>query len=357
MDHLLSKRAFDISTRRQLTLVVFPPVLFAVATALVGLRFYARKLKGGSIGLDDVFCLVGLVMGYVFLALVFVMIFLAGEGLPMAVVMADSGVATLWKELTFVLNIFWANAIAAIQISCLLSYSRHYDSFRTAKNICNILIACIAAWWLGTIITWLNTCRPLARVFDSGVAGTCPVNSKLACGLIGCFHAFFDVAVMIAPIAAITTRRHSLTEKVILSALFFLGSLCTLTAVMRIDCLISRVPQNVDASSVSWWNVIRGSSEITLGMWCCCIPTLTPVRDHWLKRWYHPNDGNIRLRRFNSNGTAASGGSELSRIWQGRTGGRVKAFVSVDDSSSERNKDVEENPNQIKVTKEYIVVP
>lgn len=347
---VLDKRAFGISTGKQVSLCVFPPVLFTIATVLVGLRFYGRKLRGGRIAADDVFCLIGLVMGYVFLALIFVMIFLAGEGLPLAVVSKDANAVLLWKKCMFVLNIFWASAIAAIQISCLTYYSRHYDSFRKARNVCNILIFAVAAWWFGTIVTWLNTCRPLVKDFDPQVPGTCPVNKKLACGLIGCIHAFLDVAVMIAPVPAIVALRLSFTEKSILSLLFFFGSFCTLCAVLRIDCLISRIPQNTDPGSASWWNVIRGTSEIALGLICCCTPTLTAVRDHWLKRWYHPNDGNIRLRRFDSHG---SGGSETSRIWQGRTGGRVKAFVSVD--SSERDKDV--RGNDIKVTKEYIVVP
>lgn len=125
-------------------------------------------------------------------------------------------------------------------------------------------------------------------------------------------------------------------------------------AVLRIDCIIhaSKVPKS-DPVNASWGIVLMEAFEVSLGMICCCVPTLRPVSDHWLKRWWHPNGGNIELRRCGSN---ESSQSETSRIWQGRTGGRVKAFVSLEQRPREEiTRDL--GPNDIQVTKEYIVVP
>jgi hypothetical protein len=143
------------------------------------------------------------------------------------------------SQCILVMNIFWATSIAAIQISCLLSYSQLYDSFRLARNVCNVLVLAIVAWWFSTLVVWLNTCRPLAKAFNPEIRGACPLNDRLACGLIGCIHAFFDIAIMIAPIPAIVTLRLSFSEKSILSVLFLSGSLYVSPLIQARKCCLA----------------------------------------------------------------------------------------------------------------------
>lgn len=122
-------------------------------------------------------------------------------------------------------------------------------------------------------------------------------------------------------------------------------------AVMRMGCLIhaSHHVKHNDPIDVAWGIILMESLEICFGLVCCTVPALTPVRDHWTKLYWRKNRGTIELRSCNSHETNQTG------LWQGPTGGRVKAFVTLGDGAVERVRDL--GPNDIQVTKEYVVVP
>lgn len=121
------------------------------------------------------------------------------------------------------------------------------------------------------------------------------------------------------------------------------------------DCIVPffGADRTVDPINASWGRMLVSPLEIAMGAICCCIPHLSALRDGWRdKRTRTPRDCATGLRRLKFGNRSSS--SNLP-IFAGETYGDVKTLVSLEDGARSGKRIHSFAPQDIKVTKEYIV--
>ncbi|KAF2866962.1 hypothetical protein BDV95DRAFT_648047 [Massariosphaeria phaeospora] len=339
----LSRRRFDVVNGRQVILLVIPPIFFALATIAVAARWYARKLKRINTIWEDAFCLAGLLMSFVVVAIIFVLVFLAGQGTASMAFLRENHnlLVRYWLRTQFSVDICWATSVTAVQLAFLNFYLRLYEGRPLPRMFCYFLITAVALWYAISMGIWISRCHP---------PGTCGLPGKAACAAIGSFHVAFNALIMVIPIPAVLNMRLSAPKK-----------LCTICAVLRMDCVLPffKADYYDDPIGASWGRMLFSPLEIAVGIIICCVPNLTSLHAGWReqRRGHLPKEGTgLRRLKIRSSSNGSSTSNLNPAMWVPRgTNGQVNAFVSLDDGgkSNERVKDL--GPQEIRVVKEYNV--
>lgn len=398
----LEKRRFDVVNQKQVILLVIPPIVLALATLVVAVRWHARKTKRINTLVEDVLCLCGLVR-IMILRLQDPILILAdyesscchycfcfsprrwsrddyagSEGQVWKTswyqILAEGTtckrmlkrmLANRLLKTQFAVDICWATSVTAVHLSLLQFYARLYDTRHKLRILCYGMMGCVTAWYVYAIIAWAYHCHP---------PGGCALASKGNCITIGSIHVAFNAIVMSIAIPAVYDMHLSKKKKLSISGLFLLGSLyvlfftyttgiasltirsCTICAVLRMDCVFPFFADiQTDPIGAAWGRMLFSPLEIAVGIIAASIPTLTPFHARWRDERRHlPKEG-TGLRRLKIR--SSSSGSSTSNLnpahWVGKAQGQVNAFVSLEDGgkSNERVRDL--GPHDIKVTKEY----
>lgn len=347
---------FEIVNGAQLALLVIPPIFFALASIAVGLRWYARSLRRINSLVEDVFCLAGFLMIFLVVATLYVIVFLCGEGLSMAQVISTGRplVMLWWNRTQFAVDVCWATSITAIQLSLLNCYVRIFHSRRTLRTVCYTLMAIIVGWYVLSLVVWIIHCHHAIPPRTP----TCTMQSRTACIVGGFIHVTFDLSIMIVGIPALLDTPSSFPKSLSLAGLFSLGLFCTACAILRMDCIIPffGADRNTDPISASWGRMLVSPLEIAVGIICCCIPNLSPLRDGWRdqRRCTQKNQATgLRRLKFRNNSHRSS--TSNLPIFVGETFGGVNAVVSAEEGARARNQVRSFTLQDIKVTKEYTI--
>ncbi|KAF2036597.1 hypothetical protein EK21DRAFT_51442 [Setomelanomma holmii] len=346
-----NKERFDIVNGKQIALLVAPVLCFVLASAAVALRWYTRSVRRVNTLTEDALCLAALGMSFVVVTLVYILVFLCGEGLTSEEIRADPArdydyVKRYWLRMQFALDICWATSVATVQLALVKFYVRLYNNNITARIGCYASMLLIAIWYVWSLAGWINMCHP---------PGKCELQSKKSCIIIGSLHVFFNAIILFAPAPAIIAAQLSSKRKASMIILFLLGCFCTILAVLRIDCAINVFGDvNHDPIGASWWRVCFSPIEIAVGIVCCCVPNTSPHPWWNRKRPSLPTEG-TGLRRLKFRTT--SGSSSTSNLnpahWMPGPKAQVNAFVTLENGDKSLERVGKIGAHEIKVTKDY----
>ncbi|KAL1801409.1 hypothetical protein ACET3X_001751 [Alternaria dauci] len=298
--------------------------------------------------------LAALAMSFVVVALVYVLVFLGGEGLTSDEIRADPTknfdvVERFWLRMQFALDICWATSIATVQLGFARSYLRLYEKRVFARTACYASIVLIAIWYIWSLAGWISMCHP---------PGECELQSKKSCIIIGSLHVFFNSIILFAPLPAVAAAELSGKKKLWVMVLFLLGCFCTILAVLRIDCAID-VFGNVDEDPIgaSWWRVCFSPIEVAVGIVCCCVPNVRSLPT-WRRTPPLPSDESIGLRRMKfrtaSNGSSTSNLNAPPSQWMPQSAKpQAATFITLSSETDPAERLSSLGANEIKVTKEY----
>ncbi|KAF2788499.1 hypothetical protein K505DRAFT_342022 [Melanomma pulvis-pyrius CBS 109.77] len=92
---------FAILNHYQVTFLVVPTILFALAIVAIGRRWHGRRMKKSKLAPDDYLWAFSLLLGYSMIALIFFLVYETGQGMPTTFVMQHRPeVLSLWIKLT-----------------------------------------------------------------------------------------------------------------------------------------------------------------------------------------------------------------------------------------------------------------
>ncbi|CAE7178916.1 hypothetical protein PTTW11_06446 [Pyrenophora teres f. teres] len=348
-----NKNRFDIVNGKQLALLIAPLICFLAAAAAVAVRWYTRSVRRINTPAEDALMLAGLIMSFVVVTLVYILVFLGGEGLTSDEIRADPTkdfqiVQRYWLRMQFALDICWCTSVATVQMAFAQSYVRLYEKKPFARLTCYVSMALITVWYVWSLVGWINMCHP---------PGKCDLQSKKSCIIIGSLHVFFNSVILFVPLPALLTAQDlTMKKKWSVMVLFLLGCFCTILAVLRIDCAID-VFGNYDKDPIgaSWWRICFSPIEVAVGIICCCVPNVRSLPSWRRDRRTIPNEGTgLRRLKFRtqSNGSSTSNLNDPSHWMPSAAKPQVAAFVTLNDSDT-LDRVGSLGANEIKVTKEY----
>jgi len=259
----------------QITLIVVPTILLALATVCVVLRFYARHLKKARALADDYFCILALILAYGQHASVLAMVLGGGMGLPYPLL----SMPTLWILFRTIMvdYVLWVAAAAAVQLSILLLYSRIFGVNEWFRKLCYAVMFIITAWAIVGVSTRIFACGSHISkdIFTANptLAGTC-IDEIAVCESIGLLHVIFDFLVLGLPLPLIWRLRVGRGTKILLSLLLCVGVFASITSILRMQCMIELIHgYQRNPTLGDWESVLYQSLEVPLGIICVCVPT------------------------------------------------------------------------------------
>ena len=245
------------------------------AAVFVLLRFLARYRQAARIGIDDwlmVFALLILVGNMV------MNIMLTHQGLGL-----HSGALTLPElqtlDQTVVgAEIIYVTGVNMYKISLLFLYFRIFPlrQVRIGGYICGGIST---AWNIACILAATFQCTPRERLWMPWLDGTC-INLFLTQLCISIPSILCDIAILALPIPHVMRLNTNLTQRVLISFIFLLGSYVVFTSIYRFFVFLRYTPNDVPYTLADGcaWNVI----EISSGIVSACLPTLVSLSSLWL---------------------------------------------------------------------------
>ncbi|KAI0810059.1 hypothetical protein GGR55DRAFT_695856 [Xylaria sp. FL0064] len=142
-------------------IVISGSIVGFITTAVVALRFWARRLTRQELGLDDWLCLASLLFQHAVMASSAVGAINGGLGRDMRLVVSEnpSSIAVLFQA-TLVGEIAYTFSSPLIKLSVLAFYRRIFPTRVVRIGTLIIGAACIA-WFIPIIILDFAQCRPL----------------------------------------------------------------------------------------------------------------------------------------------------------------------------------------------------
>ncbi|OAG11857.1 uncharacterized protein CC84DRAFT_57930 [Paraphaeosphaeria sporulosa] len=345
----LAKRRFDVVNDQQIILLVIPPIFLAIATGVVIVRWRDRQVKRINTLVEDILCVCGLIMSLLVVVIVFVLVLVDGQGLSTQEVEAHFGERLkhrFWIRTQFAVDYCWATSITAVQLSLLWFYARIYSTRRFLLVSIYLMMGSVIAWFVYALAAWAYHCHP---------PGTCTLPNRGNCISIGSLHVAFNALIMCLAVPAITEMElTSKRRKLSVLTLFFLGTFCTVCAVLRMDCVFPFFGDiQSDPIGAAWGRMLLSPLEIAVGIIACSIPTLAPFHNSWQidSSELPPGGFSHGLQRLRIR--SDHGGSPLTHLhpasWVGKETWQNHAFVTLESGGKFSG-------DHIEVTKEYIVV-
>ncbi|KAI9755871.1 MAG: hypothetical protein M1815_004532 [Lichina confinis] len=259
--------AEDISSISRIGMIT----AFAVAFAVVSLRFYARAAMMGSFGLDDWLMVVTTVFAATTLAMCMLVLHY-GAGRHIASI-PPSQLAVLYKHLVG-LQLIYHLGLYVLRVSGLAFYARLWknaDRSRTHMMMGFIFVTVVAT--AQSLILGLQ-CIPLKALWKDG-PGRCltqySVFISTAAMTIVC-----DSLVLLIPLRIIWHLKMTVRRKVALGVVLLLGVLAVLMSVVRIIAMVPAVTRDDPTwyyASVLFWS----SVEMSSAMVALSAPALKPL--------------------------------------------------------------------------------
>ncbi|KAM0243986.1 hypothetical protein ACHAP5_006751 [Fusarium lateritium] len=312
--------------------------LMALATLLVGLRLWCRRLVKAS-GLDDIAAVLGLVFC---IACGSSIIAMTRYGLGKHEWTLTLEQAILYGRCFWLSILFYSVCLYWVKMTFLLQYYR-IMSVSNMRWVYLGFIIFITLWSLAQTVLLFLLCIPLEAIWDMRIKGKCLPHQTDMWHVNGVMHIVLDFAIIVMPLPIVWNLNLPRSQKWLLSGIFGLGVLYVTTVTISIFRLRWLTPE----PDVTWWNVTAASwslAEIVSGIACSCLPTYKPLLVG-IRRWLPPrlgkNDSAIHLQ--GTNGTAYTDSTLVDT--QDIFGSELKVpnsvFVYGTHTSITANKDVE----------------
>lgn len=128
------------------------------------------------------------------------------------------------RQVYFVAQILYKVNIGLTKISILLLYLRIFIT-QWFQRTCQVSIAIIVAFTIGTVISSIFQCTPVAFAFDKTEKGTC-IDLTAFWYANAAFNILSDIAIILLPVSVIKKLQLSPQQKLLLCGIFAVGILC-----------------------------------------------------------------------------------------------------------------------------------
>ncbi|KAK8187613.1 hypothetical protein BKA81DRAFT_342085, partial [Phyllosticta paracitricarpa] len=175
-----------------------------------------------------------------------------------------------------------------LKISILLLYRRIFFVVSTFTRVCNVLIILISALHLAGFSSGIFLCVPISyfweQVLPPGAPGA-PMhkgrcqNYQVAWLVLGSFNVLTDLITVVLPLPVLGRLKITAQRRAFLVFIFTLSSVPVIASLLRIQPLV-RIPGGNDDPLFSqhvWELQLYCGIEISVGITCACLPTLTPL--------------------------------------------------------------------------------
>ncbi|KAL8682520.1 MAG: hypothetical protein Q9186_001467 [Xanthomendoza sp. 1 TL-2023] len=249
---------------------VFVAVGFAIGITCVAiaLRLLARKMQKVPLGADDFVILPGAIFT-IGTAITFIYSAQNGAGRHVKALHPDE-LNGFWKA-TYAGYQTYGLAVTLIKVSVLLFYRRIFSTaqFRLRTNIVGVLII---IWLFLNNFMAAFQCRPIKKAWLPLTPGKCIQPLGLIVGLAA-GNAALDFVILALPVYAVSKLHMSLAKKISVLAIFMLGGLSVVIAVIRIY-----VVSTADAEDVTWFTGIESwtAVEPAIEVLSVSLPVMAP---------------------------------------------------------------------------------
>ncbi|KAM3069223.1 hypothetical protein ACMFMG_010739 [Clarireedia jacksonii] len=318
MSSQIEKRTFAVTNSGQRTLIIVPAFLLCIASVAVVLRFEARRLKKSRPYIDDYLCVLALLLAYGGYIANLVMVLAGGGATPVTGLTRPELI--IWFKGLVSNYVFWVSATAATQLSILFFYVRLFGVKQWFRIALYVSIFIVSAWWISAFISEVTACIPLAAAWTPHLKGTC-INDEEMCTAVGMLHVVFDFLILILPIPLIWGLQMSVWSRTIVSLVLSVGVFASVCSILRMACLIN-LGDNPKDKTGEWLAMIYQVIEAPIGIFCICVPNLTPV---WKQISLSSFGSKVKLlfssRSRSTSDTGGSGSIERSSFKQIKSSG------------------------------------
>ncbi|KAK8047014.1 hypothetical protein PG996_015078 [Apiospora saccharicola] len=287
------------------------------ATAVVAMRFMARRRQGAKLLIDDWLIVVTLVLCYGNMAMNIVLI---DQGVGLHTGALSTAQLQKLNETLVGAEILYVTGVNMYKIALLYLYFRLFPT-RDIRIGSYILGGFSCVWNLGCIFAATFQCLPREKLWQPWIQGGC-IDLFLTQLAISVPCMMLDIAILCLPMRHVWNLKTNLTQRVFLTIIFLLCSYVVFTSIYRFVIFLQ---YNNDDNTYTLgdgiaWNVI----EIASGIISACLPTLGPLVRIVFKAVYPST-----LRSRGLSGNKLGGGNSLS--YAKKSGGENKYGVIDDD--------------------------
>ncbi|KAK5939993.1 hypothetical protein PMZ80_007411 [Knufia obscura] len=282
----LSKKACNVPKRdKSITVIIASPILLGVATVFLAIRIFARSARRFELwGWDDTLIVASWATA---LPLTIFHIFLVHNGLGKDIWEISFEQIARMLFYFFLSEPFYLFSTVLMKLSVLAFYLRVFID----KNFRNTVYVVMAALWcfaLAFLFALTFQCSPISYAWtnwDTEKTGTC-VDGGAAVWAHAVLNIFFDVVVLVLPIASLTRLQlsYSWKAKAQICIMFSTGIVVTVVGILRLRSLVIVADtQNPmwDYLPVALWS----AAEAYAGVICACLPTARVFVARTLPKW------------------------------------------------------------------------
>ncbi|KAF8854103.1 hypothetical protein BDZ45DRAFT_806100 [Acephala macrosclerotiorum] len=250
--------------------VVIGVIFTVVAATTVALRLFTRLVILRSPGREDILMFLALATSITLTALTAKQVHygLGRHFDILSPVERARNLKTLWISI-----IVYYISLALVKISILIQYLRIFSNKSTRITIWAIL-AFVNAYSLITMFASVFVCYPIRYFWEKTYTGPSNCLDQKALWFSNAsLNIFSDLAILIAPMPALSSLRLPRRQKIGLMFIFALGGVTCIISVLRLHSLyvisVSTDPtwDNVGAAT---WSMV----ELNTGIICACLPIL-----------------------------------------------------------------------------------
>ncbi|RYP19387.1 hypothetical protein DL765_003360 [Monosporascus sp. GIB2] len=262
-------------------IVISVNILAFLASVIVVLRFWARRLPRLPFGLDDYLCLAALITHHVLMAGSCVGVLGGGIGRDMRITATEDpySVVILFQSL-FVGEIAYTYSSPLIKLSVLAFYWRIFPT-RTVKLGCKILGSMCIAWCIAITILDFVQCRPLKAFWFTELQAlpTTKCLDPILCFLGNSIaNTIIDFFTLTLPIHEVTKLHTTTRRKINICCVFLLGGIAFAASLVR--TISTAFIYNEGINNFTKQFVVSGVAtvvEIYVAVIGACLPTLVPI--------------------------------------------------------------------------------
>ncbi|KAF2645529.1 hypothetical protein P280DRAFT_503661 [Massarina eburnea CBS 473.64] len=250
-------------------------------------RLHTRFRVVREPGWDDYLIMVGVTLNLMAL-ISLLLIFNYGFGLHLATVYQNPVDLIACMKLLWLQHAAYHTCSGFVKLSLLSQYLRMFKDGRVRKVI-QALLVCVAIWAIFWFFASWFPCFPVKGFWDRAIVpapkcwglGYSSVESAMSfMYAFGGSNMFLDTAIFIIPMTMYFRKGIGKKEILALTALFLLGSVVVLMAIIRLWAITSHRGDGTSRLDFTWWYpliMILSSIEIDFAIITASVPIFWPV--------------------------------------------------------------------------------
>ncbi|MCJ1463898.1 hypothetical protein MMC07_002507 [Pseudocyphellaria aurata] len=297
---ICSEKLPSMNESQQTKIIALIVVLTIASTVAVILRLVARSISTAKYGMDDLLIVIGLLFTYGLNA---------NELLALPFGFGRHQLMLSFKNMKSFLLIYYETqiiltfAITVTRFSLLCFYYRVFpmQKFRKTTAITGFVLF---AWWVGTTVTLIFSCKPIHSFWDKSIEGQCR-NELVQQFIITATELATTIAVMVLPIPWLWGLQLPTSKKFALAGIFLLGGFVCIACAVRYPLLLAF--HEGDASYTVVPIALWVEVECNVGIVSVCLPIMRPL---FLNRSAHPVRSRFSAFRFGSSKSKSKTGTK-----------------------------------------------